>query len=715
MNGPPNPTDTPPPRATARRGWARISPTAWLTVVILAYFAVSFSLSWLRAVEFQTTTWDMGVYQQALWSTAHGRPFYEAADLESGGYHSLLQVHTAFLLYALVPLYAALPYQTTLFAVQSLVVAAAAAPLFLLGRDLTRSGRWGLVAAVAYLVWAPTLSSNLYDFHPESFLPLEIFSVVLLWERGRYWAGAAVVAIAWATLEIAPVLLAFVGIFFLWPSGATWARWWGQIRDRAPGSAWVSEGWAALSSRRVQASLVLVLASTLAYFLLVYVRADYLNAALGMTVLPVPSSGYVIGGTLGALGLSWQNLSVGFGTKLTYWVVALALLGLVPLLAPRALIIGLPWFAFTMFEGTPNYAVLGFQYGFIAAASLFVAFTYGLPRARDLLRSWLIRWENARPDTPRGWTTRPAWTPRGRRRGIGVAVVVVFVGVNLSLSPVNPLLQNQGIGSGYRISYDPSPGYAEGARLAGLIPSGATVLASDDLFPLVANDVNAYSFSWMQDNFLDLPFTASHLPQFILISEKRGAAVPSWLQGELYNESIFRVRGVVWSTDIGPLLLFQLGYAGPTAVFGSPPPSSILDTGASLADPAAGFVPTGAIQGSIEVAASVPGVVGSFFDGPWANLSAGNYTVTLRVFASSFAGAPPPAGSEATLWVGANEYAQAPYFGETLEFAQFNTTGWTVLGFEVHVPGPTVQFTVQGEVLATNAQVVLENLAVAPS
>ena len=181
----------------------RMTPFRWLLVAVVVYFAVAFSLSWLRAIELQTTTWDLGLYQQALWTTAHGRALYETADVETGGFGSLLDVHTSFVLFLVAPLYGALPYQTTLFALQAAVVALASVPLYFLARDLTGSPRLALVAGLMYLVWTPTLSGNLYDFHPEAFLPLEVFALVLCWNRGRYAAGFAVAALAFATLEIA--------------------------------------------------------------------------------------------------------------------------------------------------------------------------------------------------------------------------------------------------------------------------------------------------------------------------------------------------------------------------------------------------------------------------------------------------------------------------------------------------------------------------------
>jgi uncharacterized membrane protein len=692
---------------------SRIPPWVWLGTAVVTYFAVSFALSWLRSFDLTTSTWDMGIYQQALWSTAHGRPFYESADFETGGYRSLLQVHTVFLFFLLAPIYAALPYQATLFFVQSLVVAAAAVPLYLLGRDLTHSSRWGLVTAVVYLVWLPTLSSNLYDFHPEAFLPVELFTVVLLWERERYAAGAVAVALAFGTMELAPVLLLFVGVFFLLPSSATWARWLERAEGSVHWSTWTRDFRSALASRRVLASLGLVAASLAVYFLLVYYRVDVLSGSLGVMPRPYPVTGYVIGYTPSSLGLSLQNLSFGFGVKVAYWAFLVALLGLVPLLAPRALVVSLPWFAFTMLSGTTSFVEVGFQYGFIAGATIMVAFAYGLPRALTLFQSWMTPVSpSVAPHVPVAVRSR-SWH---RRKGAALlAIGVVFVGVNLMLSPANPLLQGQPtFGTAYQITYTPLPGYENVQKVAALIPPGATVIASDLLFPLVANDENAYSLLWVQDNFLTLPFNTTHLPQFVFLSGLRTGAVPAWLGSELYNRTSFGARGVAWTSNAGPVLLFQAGYNGPDAVYGSVPTVPLLETGSALVYPAAGFVPAASAGLPSGVVESVPGVVGTFFYGPWANLSAGNYSVTLTVRAAAIPGAPPVSSSESPLWIGASAFAQPPYFGWALAFNNLKPQGWTNITFNVSLPGPTIQFEVQGVALATNAQAFLESVAIVP-
>ncbi|MGI0155610.1 MAG: DUF2079 domain-containing protein, partial [Thermoplasmata archaeon] len=459
---------------------AGIAPVYWLALAVALYFAVSVVLSWVRALDLTTTTWDLGIYQQALWSTAHGRPFWEAADAETGGYGSFLQVHSAFVLYLLVPLYAAVPSAVTLFVVQSAAVALAALPLFALGRDQTGSSRWGLAAAVVYLAWTPVLAANLYDFHVEAFLPLELFSFVLLWSRGRYLAGAAVAALACATIELAPVLLFFAGLFFLLPGRAEWraalARRGPAGGVRSLGRFLPAELRRALHDRRVVATLALLAGTVGAYLFLLLLREQLLSAWFGFPAFPSTSHGYVVGATAPTLGLAGGNLFVGLSTKLVAWLILLALLGFIPLLAPRALLLAAPWFVFTLFSANLDYVTIGFQYGFIVAASLLVAFTYGLVP----IDRWLRQHRPARSPgvgLPAGHGgNRRRWLPPAVRSYPPTLValgLIALVAVNVAVSPANPLVDRLGEGAAYQITIPPAPGFADAEAVAGLVPAGA--------------------------------------------------------------------------------------------------------------------------------------------------------------------------------------------------------------------------------------------------
>jgi uncharacterized membrane protein len=696
------------PSSPNRPRWA-MTPARWLLVAVVVYFAVAFALSWLRALELQTTTWDQGLYQQALWTTAHGRAFYETADVETGGYGSLLEVHSVFLLYLLVPLYAALPTEATMLGVQAAAVALAAIPLYYLARDITSSPRLAFLTGVAYLCWTPTLSSNLYDFHAEAFLPLEIFALALLWHRERYGAAFAVAGIAFLTFEFTPLIAFALGIFALLPPSGTPIG----VRRRLSNvvSAPARTLRSALGSRRVRASLALMVVSLAAYLALYEFRVALLPPLVGSYPLPSAASGYIIGTTPGALGLTPGNLAVAFGAKATYWLLVLALLAFVPLLAPRALVLTLPWFAFTMFSSNANYVTLGFQYGLIAGSTLLVAFAYGLPTARRAVDGWYARHAGIGAPLP---TSTGAARPSRRTRGAVVAAIGLLIAVNLALTPINPAVQNNGWGSAYRISYDPTPGADNVRALAGLIPAGATVLASDNLFPLVANDPNAYSFLWEADTALYLPFTLANSPTYVLLSEDRTGAVLAWISAALYDPAVYGVRGVAWESPVGTVLLFEHGYVGTTLQMGSAPPASSSYYGARIAAGPIGYAVGDPGSTYPTVVQSVPGAIGTVWDGPNAALEAGNYTVTVSVRVTPLAGFPIPNASTEVLWIGALAFAQSEYDGWSYSYSALNSSSFRTVSFPVTVPGPTIEFELQGELLESWVQVTLNYFSITP-
>ena len=192
------------------------------------------------------------------------------------------------------------------------------------------------------------------------------------------------------------------------------------------------------------------------------------------------------------------------------------------------------------------------------------------------------------------------------------------------------------------------------------------------------------------------------------------APFPAWLTSELYTSS-FGVRGVAWSTIAGVVLLYEAGYSGPLTTWG-PAPSRALDlTGASLVDGEAGYSTPTLGSNPVPIAASVPGVLGTFVDGPAASLPTGSYTVALTVNVSAIPGANAPVPTELSLWIGASSFAQPPFYGWSMPYSAFSSRGWTTVTFNITLPGPTIQFSVQGVALATNVQAFLETVEVTPA
>jgi uncharacterized membrane protein len=716
------------PPSDSRRAWVRrvlsVRPSYWLLLAMVVYFVVSFSYSWLRAVELQTNTWDLGIYQQALWSTSHGRPFYESADYETGGFGTFLQVHSAFILYLVVPLYAAWPYQWTLFAIQSIVVSAAAYPLYLLGRDVTGSSKLGLTSGIVYLAWAPTLAANLYDFHIESFLPVEVFAFVLLWNRGRYGWGLLVAGLAFATMEFTPVLLFFAALFFFVPDGRSAFR---AIRKLATTTDRTAFARATVrrfvAQQRSVFSAGLMAICALAYYLNLVFRERYLGTLLGTGAFPSAPTGYVIGGTLGELGIATQNLGVDFPAKFLSWVLLLALLGFVPLLAPRALLLAVPWAALSFLNANLNYHIIGWQYGFIEGAALLVAFVFGLGELVRI-RHWLsTRWDERDPDLAEEserWS-RARWrsTRHSLRAWFGRVVVGVFVAllaVNLAASPLDPTLHNaSGLGGGYRLWEVSPPGFAAVQALAGLIPPGAEVLASDNLFPLVANDLHAYTLFWDQDSSLLLPFNSSHLPEYSLLSENHTYAVPAWLSEALSNRSEFGVRGVAWISPVGAVLLFEAGYRGAPSNFELPTPSAEGFSGSSLYPQAGGELVANPDPAFPELVESVAGSQGPIWSAPYTNLPVGSYTITLELRAQPLEPTALPSPSTNVLLVNAGAFAQPLWFESNLTYSALNGSPWVPVSFSVFVSEPAIEVEIRGYLSDPTVRIEIESMEIVPA
>lgn len=114
---------------------------------------------------------DLAIYEQLLWTTVqHGTFFYNTLEgMESFG------VHFSPILFTLVPLYAIVPDTQTLFFIQTLLLASASVPLYLIGRHYLGESA-GFIVALCYLMYPALHGVNLTDFHIICFAPVFFFS-----------------------------------------------------------------------------------------------------------------------------------------------------------------------------------------------------------------------------------------------------------------------------------------------------------------------------------------------------------------------------------------------------------------------------------------------------------------------------------------------------------------------------------------------------------
>jgi uncharacterized membrane protein len=552
-----------------------------LLLFVAAYVLVSFVLASLRFTGFFAENWDFGIFQQALWSTSHGHILFEAGDYELLGVASFFQVHPSFMMFSLAGVYALLPSPFTLLAIQSLVVGFAAVPLYWLTGSITGSRRKAIWVAVAYLIWLPLLSSQLYDFHLESFLPLELFSMFLLWYRGRYWSAATVATLSMLTLEVAPLFVFATALFFaLPPLRSSIARFWRGLRlhyrgTHFPPLAQLRQSLLGyLSDPKVLFSWVMAEFSVGMYIVLRLFQGPWIDALIGSNVGPTGSNW---GFSTSSLGLSFGNLGSNFPMKVEYWLILYGLLLLIPLIAPRTLLLALPWLVYTFFSAIPNYVTIGYQYGTVAAFPVFVGLAYAMNRITidplGSLPTGLPGTESSRPRGEGNPRAPPVQRPRrkSQRLPFGTFAMVGIVLGGVLLSPITPWNLSsaipENIPPGYWGRYSVPAGYAKVVEVAALVPSGASVLASTDLFPFVANNVNAYATLWYPADPPYLPFNVTDPPRFVLVSQVMWANLPSWIGPLLSNQNTYGLRGYVPVTPLGWVRLFENQYLGNATTF----------------------------------------------------------------------------------------------------------------------------------------------------
>jgi len=584
----------------------------WVCLLVAAFFAVSFSAaSWqyLQLYSGNLYSTDLATNQQVLSSVLLGsKPyaFYEAYNCGEHGQCSYLQVHQAFFGYAIALAYGVGPSPFALFAIQSLALALTALPLYFLAVDVSGSSRLSLVVVGTYITWLPFLIIATKDtYNWEAFIPVELLTLFWLWNRRRYLFAIPVVFLAFLTYEVNTVLVFFVGAYFVWPWLVRGARLLSKvIIGKSDGTSnklsrlglWFRWVRTALRVPEVYASLVLMTCSLAAYVLL---RLFVLDGGwlLGLPpvphtfALPVNSPNRVFVFTLGALEYAWE-------AKLLFWVVVFLTLGFIPLLAPRALILLLPWLALADFNLTPSFWSFAGHYILPPTAALFVGFTFGLTRLRDWISQRSLHQATVTDSTTTPIAASPAsagtgwylpgggWSSsRSSRSSASGATSMLTVGVlvliagNLFLSPLNPLatpIVSQ-IGppfpSPYGISYTSPPGEQALERLASVIPENAIVTAPPSVYTLVADDPYAYPMQGPRYNLNYLPGHESDRVSYVLLPyDTPNGDFNSTLLSVLYDRSDFGVRGCVSQSPVGGVELFQRNYTGAPEVFGPPGP-----------------------------------------------------------------------------------------------------------------------------------------------
>jgi len=725
--------DSPPEPGSSLDPFTRIQggilahPRLVLLAMVATFASVSFTASYVAYSDLgiiNAHAYDLAIFQQALSSTAHGFhvPFYEASDCTAKARCSLLLVHPALVLYGLVPFYALAPSALTLFAARSIIVGAAAFPLYWLTRQVTESRAKALLAAGLYLVWAPTMSGDFYSFHVESFLPVELFTVMALWQAGRYRWGLLIASFSFVTLEVAPVFTFLIGVFFLVPAlppvfraARNASRAAATNTSRLRGGPWALGGAVREQLRRteVRASILLMAVSVVGFVSLALFMNRYGAGLLGVVSPSEPGglAGLFFENSAGPVASSpssfFTSPSLLFTTE--YWLILFALLGFLPLLSWRAWVLTLPWMALTFLAADHRFSRIGSQYTMVALVPLFIGLAYGLAK---------LSWERSAvpvavpaavvdPTSPPEETlTATRDVPRVRRRSTWLSVLVFgVVVVNVVVNPLCPIIPGTtgGLPSPFSPGYFDNltaiqPGIEWIDQMVALVPHQATIAVQNNLLPLVANDLASYRYhQYNQTQLKHLQFNVTDpWPEFVLVASAAlnqpiGClnVTQDWIPGcvSISNATEYTtdygIRGYVDTTPIGEVILFELGYSGPSKLFG-PATSPTYIVGAGLVPDVTGVVVANGSQSSNRVIGSNRSATkaGEFCRATVGPVASGNYTFRVALRLTPLVGASNKSIAVKISLVG---ILHTMLWVTTLTAAELGTSAWTVVDLSVAI------------------------------
>src|SRR5215471_1325122 len=196
----------------------------WVAVWLLtALTAVGYSVFALaRYHTFQTGSYDLVIFDQAVRSYAHFRPgtsIIKGLHNGFGPHFSVLGDHWSPILAVLVPLYWAFDGPQTLLVAQAVLFALAIPPLWVFTRRAFGGGQAAVVAAylvsVVYLLSWPIASALYFNFHEVAFAPVLTAVALERLQAGRL--RTALIALAGLLLvkEDMGLLVAGIGLYLL--------------------------------------------------------------------------------------------------------------------------------------------------------------------------------------------------------------------------------------------------------------------------------------------------------------------------------------------------------------------------------------------------------------------------------------------------------------------------------------------------------------------
>ena len=201
------------PATSAVDETSELPPSRTGTVVVWSligtYVAVYMTVSLIKWFYFLYDDFDLAIYAQACRQAVRGSLYSPILDV------NLLGNHMSLLILPIAPIYALMPSPVTLLALQTVVLALGALPVYWLARREIQSEFIAVACAALYLLYPALGYSNLYQFHPETLTATTLLFAFYFLRTGRLGWMTLFAVISLMAKEDVPLVVGAMGLYAL--------------------------------------------------------------------------------------------------------------------------------------------------------------------------------------------------------------------------------------------------------------------------------------------------------------------------------------------------------------------------------------------------------------------------------------------------------------------------------------------------------------------
>lgn len=305
------------------------------------------------------TVFDLGIKSQVIWNTAQGNWFASTVEVEH-----YLGDHVQFIFLLIAPLFYIWEDVRILLILQAVLLGLGAVPVYRLAQRRLLNRPLALAFAAAYLLYPTIGFVNRFDFHPVTFTIFFILMAVDLLESEHPWGASCFVLLALLSREEVGFTVFALGLYVIL-----------IMKQRKIGLIWALTG---------------LVYSLTAVFVIIPTFRGEVSDSLGRYAWLGDGPAAMIKTLLTRPFTVLQTL-LGDPIRQQFLLKLLLPVGFLSLLAPAALLVGLPALAYNLLSDVPSQNSIYFQYISPLIPFIFLAAIQGAARVQHWLTGRMSR------------------------------------------------------------------------------------------------------------------------------------------------------------------------------------------------------------------------------------------------------------------------------------------------------------------------------------